>query len=809
MGGPVQPIRQFILKVHSRCDLACDHCYVYEQRDQSWRRRPMVMSAETAARTAQRIAEHAQAHRLAGVRVVLHGGEPLLAGAARLKQIAQTLRDALNEVCALDLRIHTNGVRLSEALLDVFAEQRISVGVSIDGYRAAHDRHRRYADGRGSYDQAVAAVGLLRSEKYRHLYAGLLCTIDVTNEPLKVYESLLELSPPRIDFLLPHATWDHPPYRPQASPACYADWLIPIHDRWAQTGRPVAVRLFDSILSTSVGRPSQTEAIGLEPSDLVVVETDGTYEQADSLKTAFDGAPWTGLDVIRHDLDQVARHPAITARQHRLTGLCATCQSCPVVTSCGAGLFAHRYRSGTGFANPSVYCADLLKLITHVRQGGAPGARAAARPVHSIPGAELDALACGYGDEAAIRHLTGAQRSVRRALVAAVHEAAAMLPKGVSASHVEAGWDLLTRVDGERPEAVDAVLAHPYVRVWAASCLEGLRAGRSPGQSASGPGLGHLAAIAAAAAIRGRFSAEIGVPVTDGVIHLPSLGRFVLGDEGTDDIARIRVTGAAFTVDAGSRRWLAADSSLPASAGAGCAAQGRWHALRSLTAPGFRVALEDGDPYRNCYGQPPAAALGDGEAGRWERQFSQAWNLIRHHHPAFAPGLAAGLTTIVPLSPGQPGRDISATARQAFGAVAAALPQDPATLALLLMHEFQHVKLGAILDLYDLYDHADPRLFQVRWRPDPRPLEGVLQGTYAHLAVTDFWRVRRQAATGAAAEAAAEHFVRWRDGTAEAIELLARSGSLTPLGQRFVEGMRDTIAPWLDEPASDRRVRSS
>jgi uncharacterized protein len=34
---------------------------------------------------------------------------------------------------------------------------------------------------------------------------------------------------------------------------------------------------------------------------------------------------------------------------------------------CGAGHYAHRYRPGTGFRNPSVYCADLRRLIGHVR----------------------------------------------------------------------------------------------------------------------------------------------------------------------------------------------------------------------------------------------------------------------------------------------------------------------------------------------------------------------------------------------------------------------------------------------------------
>jgi uncharacterized protein len=33
--------------------------------------------------------------------------------------------------------------------------------------------------------------------------------------------------------------------------------------------------------------------------------------------------------------------------------------------------------------------------------------------------------------------------------------------------------------------------------------------------------------------------------------------------------------------------------------------------------------------------------------------------------------------------------------------------------ALLIMHEFQHVKLGAVLGEFDLYDPADRRLFHV------------------------------------------------------------------------------------------------
>ena len=174
--------------------------------------------------------------------------------------------------------------------------------------------------------------------------------------------------------------------------------------------------------------------------------------------------------------------------------------------------------------------------------------------------------------------------------------------------------------------------------------------------------------------------------------------------------------------------------------------------MRTLTAPGLSVALEDTDPYRDCHQWPAADRLTEPEVAQWQQHFADAWREIERDYPAYAPAIAAGLTVLMPLAPAPAGRDVSATARHAFGAVGAALPADATTLALLIMHEFQHVKLGAVLDLYDLYDPADSRLYHAPWRADPRPLEGLLQGTYAHLAVTEFWRTRQQASTGGAAQ---------------------------------------------------------
>ncbi|GLW12835.1 hypothetical protein Misp01_79630 [Microtetraspora sp. NBRC 13810] len=369
-GWRPHPFHTFILKIHSRCDLACDHCYVYRSADQSWTDQPPSMSPGTVAQTARRIAEHAAAHRLSAVNLVLHGGEPLLAGPELIALCVRSVREAVGPGVAVHALVQTNGLRLDEAYLRLFGELDLRVGISLDGDEAGHDRHRRRAGGRGSHAEVVEAVRLLARPGHRRLFAGLLCTVDPRNDPVATYEALLREAPPSLDFLLPHGNWSAPPPgRDPGSPAVpYGDWLVTVFDRWyGEQPRRVPVRLFEEIMNLLLGGSSSTESAGLAPIRVAVIETDGAIEQGDSLKSAYHGAARTGLHVATDPLDAALRLPAVVARQLGAEALGAECRACRLHRVCGAGLYAHRYRPGTGFANPSVYCPDLLRLITHIR----------------------------------------------------------------------------------------------------------------------------------------------------------------------------------------------------------------------------------------------------------------------------------------------------------------------------------------------------------------------------------------------------------------------------------------------------------
>jgi len=330
--------------------------------DQGWRGLPKRMSTAVAVKTVERIGEHVSRHQLASVDVILHGGEPLLAGAEWLAGLVASLRSRVP--AQVNMTVQTNGTLLDHAMLTTLKDLGVRIGVSLDGDAEATGRHRRYASGRNSFDAVADGLGRLQTEEFRDIYGGILCTVDVENDPVSTYEALLKFAPPALDLLLPHANWSCPP--PGDG---YADWLISVFDRWyAAPRQETRIRLFSELIQLILGRPGEVEGLGLLPSTLVVVDTDGSVKQLDSLSSAYPGAADLGLDVFSGGFGAALEHPMTVARQIGREALAPDCLACPVADTCGGGLYPHRYRQGEGFLNPSVYCQDLLRLIRHVRE---------------------------------------------------------------------------------------------------------------------------------------------------------------------------------------------------------------------------------------------------------------------------------------------------------------------------------------------------------------------------------------------------------------------------------------------------------
>jgi HEXXH motif-containing protein len=228
-----------------------------------------------------------------------------------------------------------------------------------------------------------------------------------------------------------------------------------------------------------------------------------------------------------------------------------------------------------------------------------------------------------------------------------------------------------------------------------------------------------------------------------------------------------------------------------------------WQELRRVTAGRLSVLVDDLDPFRMPTPDGgPTGRLTPSQLNEFRDTLRAAWPVLS---PASAAEIAAVVRVIVPYRPPESGDfSISVSSPQVFGTVAMSRPPDMYACAETLVHETQHLKLCALLDLVQLARPDGDQLYYAPWRPDPRPISSLLQGAYAFLGVSAFWGEQRQTAPEPEARQRAHaEFARWRDGVATAAATLLHSGQLTSAGETFVKTMAGVLDEWRREPVPD------
>jgi uncharacterized protein len=408
---------------------------------------------------------------------------------------------------------------------------------------------------------------------------------------------------------------------------------------------------------------------------------------------------------------------------------------------------------------------------------------------HSLSAEQFAALARGGGGQDAIGQLVAGQRSKHLILLSKVAELARRGDHPDDALGV-AGHHLLAQVQRRDPAAAAVVIGYPSVGAWALHVIRSghARTESTPTDTASAigaalPGVrpSGLATIAAAAAIRAGLDAEIEVPVLGAGVLLPSLGT-------------AEAVGGTAVVAAKEAEVRSENLRVRVRPG-----EPGWRELRQATAGPLSVLVDDLDPFRMP--TPDSGQTGrltPSQVDEFRDTLRAAWPVLSS---ATAAEIAAIVQVIVPYRPPESENfNISISSPQVFGTVAMSRQPDRYTCAEILVHETQHLKLCALLDLVTLTRSDDGQRYYAPWRADPRPASGLLQGAYAFLGVSGFWREQRQAAPEPEVRQRAHaEFARWRDGTAAVAVTLLRSGQLTSAGETFVETMAEVLDEWRRE----------
>ncbi|MEU6257149.1 HEXXH motif domain-containing protein [Streptomyces sp. NPDC047043] len=427
---------------------------------------------------------------------------------------------------------------------------------------------------------------------------------------------------------------------------------------------------------------------------------------------------------------------------------------------------------------------------------------------HTLSTEDVPALVDSGDPSRFVLELLKAERSRRMLLLRAFLDRVRQDIPAEEAAVAQA-WTLLESAQQVVPEAVEEILMSPGTGIWVSSALRQLRDGTS-GQLPLWMVTGHLSALAVAAATRARLSFSMKVPVHQGTVSLPGLGCASFEDlcvppwatahaVGQDGSLRITTAGSEVAIESDWRR------SAPG-----------WLPTRRLAIGPRRSALhlvlEEHDPYRTFSSPRAPRFLHPAEERVWRSSLGDAWSILLRDDPVVAEEMRSGpLLSLAPAEARERFRPYSSSAGEAFGGISASLPDSPAQLAATLVHEFQHIKLGALIHLEPLLHRAENEndrieLFYAPWRDDPRPLEGIIQGIYAFFGVTRFWRAHRRKSAASSLLADFE-FALCRNQVWETLKDVGRHHRLTPTGRRLLRLLSEHCDAWVAEEVSQTGVR--
>ena len=143
------------------CNLNCTYCYYLDKKKLYPGRNDFKLPEDLLEKF---IKEYIEAQQVPVVTFVWQGGEPTLLGIEYFKKIVE-IQKKYSAGKNIENAFQTNGTRLDDDWCKFFTDNKILVGISIDGEEHNHDRFRKTNSGGPTFKIVMKGIELLHRHK--------------------------------------------------------------------------------------------------------------------------------------------------------------------------------------------------------------------------------------------------------------------------------------------------------------------------------------------------------------------------------------------------------------------------------------------------------------------------------------------------------------------------------------------------------------------------------------------------------------------------------------------------------------------
>lgn len=165
------PITSLTLNVSHACNLRCTYCFAGQG---SYGSDAMQMDKRTARRAIDLLINLSGHEKRC--EIVFFGGEPLLNVPVIKDAITYSSNMAKSTGKTFTYNMTTNGVLLTDQLIDYLNKKKVKIMISMDGTKDVQDTQRPLPSGKGSYDRILPHVKALSDSRGGQITARMTIT---------------------------------------------------------------------------------------------------------------------------------------------------------------------------------------------------------------------------------------------------------------------------------------------------------------------------------------------------------------------------------------------------------------------------------------------------------------------------------------------------------------------------------------------------------------------------------------------------------------------------------------------------------
>ncbi|MGM0603490.1 MAG: anaerobic sulfatase maturase [Bacillota bacterium] len=239
------------------CNLNCDYCYYNNENNIYNNNDDFKMDLETLEIF---IKKYIKSQPGPVVEFIWQGGECTLRGLDFFKKAVELQYKYLPKKWQVNNTIQTNGINLNKQWFDFILENKILIGLSLDGDEEIHDSHRRDFNNRGSYSRAVKTLSKL--QQYQIPY-NILTVVNKTNvkQAERIYYHFKNLNIKYMQFIpLVNKADTNKKNGNQnmvsslsITGAEFGEFLITLFDQWIKDFGDIYIQIFAETLNAYFG----------------------------------------------------------------------------------------------------------------------------------------------------------------------------------------------------------------------------------------------------------------------------------------------------------------------------------------------------------------------------------------------------------------------------------------------------------------------------------------------------------------------------------------------------------------------------